>query len=159
MESKSKVFWRSVYPLVGSVIGVGIFGLPFAFAQAGFFVGLTHLIVLAIINTVVLLLYADIVMNTKGHPRFTGIVRRYLGEKWSWSATILLIGSIWGAMVAYIIIGGQFLHALIAPMVGGEVTIYSLIFFFVSSLLLIGGLGFISRIEMYFVFVLLFVSF
>ncbi|MCH8049252.1 hypothetical protein IH979_00900, partial [Patescibacteria group bacterium] len=159
MGAKRKIFWRSVYPLVGSVIGVGMFGIPFAFAQAGFFVGLTHLIVLGVIYAFVLLIYADIIMNTRGHPRFTGVVRRYLGERWSWVATLLLIGAIWGAMIAYIIVGGQFLHALVAPLIGGEVMIYQLLFFVVSAVLLIGGLGFIARLAVVFVIALLLMLF
>jgi amino acid permease len=46
--------WRTAQPLVGSVIGVGIFGLPFVFAQAGFVIGLGHLVVVGLINLVVL---------------------------------------------------------------------------------------------------------
>ncbi|MFH1631518.1 MAG: aromatic amino acid transport family protein [bacterium] len=158
-ESKNRIFWRSVQPLVGSVIGVGIFGLPFVFAQAGFGIALIHLIVLALVNAVILITYGDIIMNTSGHARFTGIVRRYMGRGWSWFATLIMFGAVWGAMVAYIIIGGTFLHALISPIVGGELMIYQLVFFAISSLLLIGGLGFISRLEVVFVLALLIMLF
>lgn len=155
MKAKQRVFWRSVYPLVGSVIGVGIFGLPFAFGQAGFGIGVIHLVVLGLVNTFMLLIYADIVMNTDGHPRLTGIVERYLGKGWSHVATVLMIGSIWGAMLAYIIVGGEFLHALLAPVLGGALMTYQVVFFFVSAVLLIGGLGFISRLQVVFVLTLL----
>lgn len=155
MSRKSGVSLRSLQPLIGSVIGVGIFGLPYVFAQAGFTVGLIHLFIVLIVNTVVLLAYGDIIMNTSGHPRFTGIVQRYAGDGWGWLATIAAFGAAWGAMVAYIIVGGEFLHALLSPALGGSVIIYNLIFFSVSAGLLIGGLGFISRLEVFFVFGLL----
>ncbi|MBU0614108.1 hypothetical protein KJ766_02375, partial [Patescibacteria group bacterium] len=67
MNSQKKIFWRSVQPLVGSVIGVGIFGLPFVFARSGFFVALVYMVVLALVNTLLLLMYADVIKNTKGN--------------------------------------------------------------------------------------------
>lgn len=155
MKSNTGLLWHSIQPLIGSVIGVGIFGLPFAFAQAGFGIGLIHLVVLGVVNLLMLLIYADIVMYTDGHPRFTGIVGRYLGAHWSWAATLLMLGSIFGAMVAYVIVGGEFLHALFSPVVAASTTTYQVVFFAVCALLLIGGLGFISRLEIVFVLALL----
>ncbi|MDP2631370.1 MAG: aromatic amino acid transport family protein [Candidatus Uhrbacteria bacterium] len=154
-ESKQRIFWRSIQPLVGSVIGVGIFGLPFVFAQSGFFIALVYLLVLAFVNAVLLLAFGDIIINTSGHPRFTGVVNRYLGKAWSWVATVLMFGATWGAMIAYIIIGGTFLHVLLSPVIGGGLIVYQCVFFFVSSFLLIGGLGFITRLEVFFVLALL----
>ncbi len=155
MTKSGRRFLRSVQPFVGSVIGVGIFGLPFVFAQAGYVVGLAHLLVLAGVYLVVLLAYADIVTNTKGHPRFVGIVRKYLGPKWSWIAVLLMLVGIWGALLAYILIGGEFLHVLFSEVTGGSLVTFQIVFFLICSLLLIGGLGFIARLEVVFVFALL----
>lgn len=155
MVPTEKAFRRSIYPFIGSVIGVGIFGLPFVFAQAGFAIGLVHLLVLAVVNGVVLLTYADIVINTAGHSRFTGIVKKYLGLPWSWVATVFMFCSAWGAMIAYIIIGGEFLDALLGSLLPWSLFTFQLIFFVVSAFLLIGGLGFISKLETVFVFSLL----
>ncbi len=155
MTSSGKRFLHSVQPFVGSVIGVGIFGLPFVFSQAGFGIGIVHLVVIAAVYSVVLLAYADIVMNTRGNPRFVGIVRKYLGYKWSWIAVLLMIGAIWGALLAYILIGGEFLHALLSSATGGSLFTFQIVFFVICAGLLIGGLGFIARLEVVFVFALL----
>jgi len=53
-NSQRKIFWGAVQPLLGSIIGVGIFGLPYVFAQAGFGIGLVHLLVVGLFNLVVL---------------------------------------------------------------------------------------------------------
>ncbi len=37
-------FWYAVAVLVGSTVGVGIYGMPFAFQKAGFGVGLLFLL-------------------------------------------------------------------------------------------------------------------
>lgn len=155
MEKEQKLFWRGIQPLVGSVIGVGIFGLPYVFAQAGFGIALVHLVILAFVNTVLLLMYADVIRNTKGHPRLAGIVRRYLGAHWSWVTTAAMFAATWGALVAYMIIGGEFLFALLSPLLGGSLFVYQIIFYAVSAVLVFGGLGFISHLEVAFVMALL----
>lgn len=150
-------FLKSLMPFIGSVIGVGIFGLPYVFAQSGFFIGLIHLVVIGLVNASVLLLYADIVMNSKGQARLTGYMRTFLGEHWATLASVVAFGTNWGAMLAYMILGGQFLFTLLSPSIGGEVVLYQLGFFILSSLLLIGGLGFIAHLELVFVTLLLIV--
>jgi tyrosine-specific transport protein len=155
MKSQRAVFWRGVQTFIGSVIGVGVFGLPFVFAQAGIGIALIHLVFLGIINLLFLLIYSDIVRNTKGHHRMTGIVEIYMGRAWALFSTVIQFLGVWGAIIAYIIIGGTFSHVLLSPLLGGEVFIYQIGFFLVSSLLVLGGIGFVSRIEAFLVFTLL----
>jgi len=154
-NSQRKIFWGAVQPLLGSIIGVGIFGLPYVFAQAGFGIGLVHLLVVGLFNLVVLLAFADLIVNTSAKSRLTGVIRRFLGDHWSYFATIVAFASTWGAMIAYIIIGGEFLHAILAPLLGADVVFYQIFFFLVSSVLLIGGIGFIAGLELVFVLILL----
>lgn len=152
---RGKRFLRSLMPFIGSVIGVGIFGLPYVFVQSGFFIGLAHLLVIGAVNLTVLLLYADIVMNSTGQARLTGYMRTFLGEHWASVASVVAFGTNWGAMLAYMILGGQFLFTLLSPLLGGEVGMYQIGFFLMSAFLLIGGLGFIAHLELVFVSLLL----
>jgi amino acid permease len=155
MTKRTRLFIRSTQALIGAVIGVGIFGIPYVFAQAGVGIGLVHLVVLGTVNLLMLLAYVDIVLNTNGHHRLVGNVKEYLGDHWGWLMTIALFFSSWGAMVAYVILGGGFLHALISPLTGGTVFIFQMLFAIVFGLLMIGGLSMISRLEVVFVFVLI----
>lgn len=148
-------FLRSIQAFIGAVIGVGIFGLPYVFGQAGVAIGLIHIIVIGLVNFILLATYADIVMNIPGHRRLTGIVDTFLGRHWGLFATVLFFASTWGAMIAYIIIGGEFLEILLQPLVALSITGAQLLFFLVSAILLIGGLGFISRIQGVFIALLL----
>jgi amino acid permease len=147
MEEKKSLFWRSVTVFIGGVIGVGIFGLPYVFAQAGVAIGLAHLLGLAAVIAIITRAYADLVLLSPGQPRLAGVVRRYLGAPWArLSAGIFMLGA-WGALLAYIIVGGTFWHAIFSPMLGGENFWYQIAFFLVSSFLLIGGLSLVSRLE------------
>ena len=41
---KNREFLHATSILIGTMVGVGIFGIPFAFAKAGFWVGLSFLV-------------------------------------------------------------------------------------------------------------------
>ena len=154
MKKRNVLFVRSAQALIGSVIGVGIFGIPYVFAQSGFSVGLVHLIVIGFVNLVMLIGYVEIVLHDRNRNRLVGSVEQHLGKHWAWVMSITLFGGIWGAMVAYIIIGGEFMHAVASPIIGGGEVLYQLIFMIGMSALLIGGINIISRLQVVFVFVL-----
>jgi len=133
--------------MIGAIVGVGVFGLPYVFAQAGFAVALLELLAIAILLTILQLMQAEVAIQTPGKERLAGFVRHYMGKQWSWLAVAALSASIWGAMLAYMIVGGNFLFLLLSPLFGGTETIYSLIIALFASLLIYRGLQFASRIE------------
>lgn len=154
MKSQTKLFWRASLTLVVAGVGVGIFGLPYVFAQSGVALGLVHLAVLGAVNMFAMVLLADLIVGTKGHPRITGIVERYLGEPYKWVAMALTFGSGWAALLAYMLVGGSFAYALLNPVIGGGEVVYQVGFWAVGSLLVLGGLGFIGKLESLFALVL-----
>ncbi len=154
MKSQTKLFWRASLTLVVAGVGVGIFGLPYVFAQSGVALGLAHLAVLGAVNMFAMVLLADLIAGTKGHPRIAGIVERYLGEPYKWVAMALTFGSGWAALLAYMLVGGSFAFALLGPVLGGGEVLYQIGFWAVGSLLVAGGLGFIGKLESLFALVL-----
>ena len=156
MIKRSISFFKSIQALIGAIIGVGIFGIPYAMAQAGFAIGLAHIIILGAVNLVMVLAYVELVLYDGGNNRLVGSMKEHLGEHWGFVMATVLFGSIWGAMLAYMIIGGEFLHVLINPILGGGLTFYQYIFFIICSFFLLGGLGMVARLELFFVTALLF---
>ena len=67
--------------MVGSVVGVGVFGLPFVFSQTGYGAGLLVLLLLSSTMTGILFMYADVIAHTPGEHRFAGIIETYLGKR------------------------------------------------------------------------------
>lgn len=149
-------FYRTVGMMIGAIVGVGVFGLPYVFAQAGFALALTELILIGFLLTILQLMQAEVAIQTKGTHRLVGYVRTYLGSGWSWIAMITLAGGIWGAMLAYMIVGGKFLQLLGSPLFEGTEIFYSLLIALVASVMIYRGLRFASKIEMMVVAVLLF---
>lgn len=142
--------------IIGAIVGVGVFGLPYAFAQSGFVVGLGWLILLGFFTIVLQLMFAEMAVDTEGKDRLVGYVRRYAGPKFGWAATVAFLGLMWGAQIAYMIVGGEFLHQLLSPFIGGTPFVYAFVVAAAASALIFRGLKFAAKIEMAVVFILLF---
>ena len=149
-------FLRSVGMMIGAIIGVGIFGLPYAFAQSGIAIGLFWLIIVGGLLTILQLMFAEVVVQTEGKHRLAGYIEIYLGRKLSWIGMFGLASGIWGAMTAYIIVGGRFLFLLLNPLFGGPELVYSIIVAVVATYLIYRGLIFASKLEVILIGALLF---
>jgi tyrosine-specific transport protein len=147
MKRDRKAIIKASATMIGTIIGVGMFGVPYAVSKSGFLIGLLYLIGLGLIMLVLHLFYTDIVLNTKEKHRYVGYARLYLGKKGRGIAYASALFGIGGSLIAYLIIGGEFLHALINPYLGGEVFSYQVIFFLVMAFAVLFGLRLVSIIE------------
>lgn len=102
-------FIEAVLILSGMIIGVGMFGIPFSFAKAGFLLGTLELLVLTAVMLVFHIVYADIVIGTGKFHRVPGYVKTYLGHNLSTFAWFATLFGIIGTILVYIIIGTEFL--------------------------------------------------
>lgn len=139
---------RALATFSGTTIGVGLFGLPFVTAQVGFLPMLGYFAVISIIMLYAHLLYGEIVSRTPTNQRLPGYARIYLGKKAERLEYVSTIIGLTGALLAYIVIGSQFLHALFAPFIGGSILVYASIFFILGALLIYTGSQSISRAEL-----------
>jgi amino acid permease len=119
-------FWRSVALMIGGILGVGVFGLPYLFVRSGLAAGLVSLVALAAAVGVLNLMYGEIVMRTAGKHRLGGYVKEYLGAGWGVAASLVMVAALVGALVAFLIVGGRFLHDLFGPTFGGPEWMYAL---------------------------------
>jgi len=140
-------FWKALSVFVGTIVGVGIFGLPWVAYKSGFFILLFYFLILTTVAIVVHLMLGDIILKTKGNHRFPGYVKKYLGARWSRMAFFAICFGLFGAQLAYLVVGGVFLTNLLSPYLGGSFLIYTLIFFALGSLLIYKGIKSISFIE------------
>jgi len=147
MKNEKHLFIRAVSVLVGTVVGAGIFGLPYAFVQSGFIVGLVYLLVLAALFLITKMCYAETVLRTADNLEMSGYVERYLGKLGKIVIVLCLIFGIFSTLVAYIIGVGEFLHSLFGPLVGGSQFFWSVIFWALMSIFVLIGIGIVSRLE------------
>lgn len=149
------VFLKALSVFLGTVIGVGIFGLPFVAFKAGFFVIILFFLLMILVAVSIHFLYAEIVLGTKKIHRLPGYVEEYLGEKWKKITFLVVALGLMGALLAYLIVGGEFLNFLFAPYFGGSPFLYTLLFFALGSYLVFRGMKSISGVELSLLIVIL----
>ena len=146
-------FLRALSVLTGTIIGVGMFGLPYVTARAGFLIVVFYFFFITAIVVITHLMYGKIALGTTALCRLPGYAEEYLGSNWkkiSFFATGL---GITGALLAYLIVGGEFLRLFFSPYFGGNTLIYTLLFFAAGVFLIFLGIKSVSQIELALLFV------
>lgn len=136
--------YTAVATLVGSIVGVGILGMPFAVAKVGFMPGMVMLAVLALVNVALLLMYAELTLRTSEDHEIPGYGGLYLGHNSQLASLALGVIGGYGTILAYIIAQGQILQTLF----GGNPTIWSIIFFSVAGYIIYRGIEAVRIIEL-----------
>lgn len=147
MHSDTKRVILSITTLIGTVIGVGIFGVPYALSKAGLGIAIAYFVALGAIQLLQHLFYAEAAIATPGKLRLVGLTEKYLGPRAKHVAAVSTVLGFWGGMLAYMIVGGTFLHTLLSPYLGGDVFAYQAGWALVGAGAIFFGLGVISKID------------
>lgn len=158
---EDKNFFYATAALIGTMVGVGVFGVPFSFAKAGFWVGFLFLLLVGFLTLVINTMFGEVVLRTEEKHQSVGYAGLYLGPVWKKVMFFAVTLGIYAAMLAYIIISGDFLSNILSPFFYLSNTAYSYFFAIVLSLLLLAGLKRVSMVELaltaLFIFVVLLV--
>ncbi|MEA2020622.1 MAG: aromatic amino acid transport family protein [Patescibacteria group bacterium] len=127
---------RAVSALVGTIIGAGIFALPYVAYNLGFFVFSSLLLLISILSTVVNQLYVSVINSTHGDHQLPGYAAIYTGKWGEYFSFVFLILGLYGALTAYLVQGGEFLTSIF-PVTRGLAVF---LFWLVLALLLFFGL-------------------
>lgn len=140
-------FRHSAAAMVGTMVGVGIFGVPYVFSQAGFWIGAAWLIGIAAVMVLFYLMYAELMLRTEGEHQLVGYAQRWLGPWGKRVISFALILGIYGALLAYTIVVGQFLHNIFSSYFAFDPQLYSVVFTVVLAPLILARLTTVSFIE------------
>lgn len=107
-------FFKSLSILLGTIIGAGVFGIPYVIEKSGIVLGLFYLLILGGAVFFIHLFFGEAILRTSGNFRLPGLSQRYLGG-WGKNLTSLSVTiGVTGALLAFLILGGQFLNILLA---------------------------------------------
>ena len=143
--------------LSGTIIGVGIFSLPYITSRVGSLIMLGYFLVLGGLVILVTLCFGELSLRTPDFKRLPGFAKIYLGN---WGKRIALISTILGlsgASLAYLIVGGKFLETLLSPIFGGNNFLYTFIYLILGAVLIYFGIKAIAKVE-FWGFVLFFIT-
>ena len=120
---------HNLFLLLGTIIGAGIFSLPIALAKTGFLVFFPFALALGYLLGKTNTLYREIVESTRERHQLPGYVKRLLGNKLSFVSVICLLFSTLGALLAYLILSGEFIAKIVpvSPAIGSWI-FYAVVF-------------------------------
>jgi len=145
--NKLKIIIYAVSTLSGTIIGVGLFSLPYITLKVGFWVMLGYFLILGTLVILVHLFFGELSLKTPDFKRLPGFAKIHLGNWGEKTAFISTILGIFGAILAYLIVGGEFLTELLSPIFGGGNFIWTLFYFAVGALLIFFGIKAIAKVE------------
>ena len=99
--------------MLGTAIGAGIFSLPYVFSLAGVWLAGGGMLLALATVLLVNLFYLKIISHVPGDHQLAGYGERFFGKKGKVAGGLLLLTSCWGAVLAYIILGSDFLSLLL----------------------------------------------
>ncbi len=137
----------AVATLTGTIIGVGIFSLPYIASRAGLGLMILYLIALTAIVLIINLMFSEVALKTPDFLRLPGCAKTHLGKWGKIIASVsMIIGSV-GTLLAYIIVGGGFLAGLLGSVFGASSMLYVLIYFIIGAMYIYMGSKAIAKLE------------
>ncbi len=144
----SKIVY-AVSILSGTIIGAGLFALPYLTLQVSIWVMLGYFIVLGFLAFLIHYFFAEVALETPDFIRIPKFAQKYLGNTGYRIALFSGILGLFGVNLAYLILGGEFLNAIFNPFIGFNPVFYTLIYFLVGSLVVFWGIKAISKIQFF----------
>ena len=144
-----KPFLFATAMLMTTIVGVGMFGLPYAASKSGFLIAAVFLVLLTFILTTLHLFYGEVVGRTKTEHRLVGYTDHYLGKRGKILVSLSVMVGFYGSLLVYIIIGGNFLNIVLSPIINLPSVVFNLIFFFIGTLAVYLGLRVISGLDLF----------
>src|SRR3989338_260237 len=142
-----KLLIRAAASMVGMIIGAGIFAVPYAFLRSGTAAGIVLTAGVGVVFLVIHLLYGEVVLRTKEPHRLAGFAAMYLGPWGKRVVTVTSVLGFYGAILAYIVLGGAFLQAIVAPFLPITLFWSQIVFFVFVALVIFQGLRLAARLE------------
>ncbi len=131
--------------LIGTIVGAGILGIPYAVAKVGFLYGFLLILGIGLAFLFLNLFLGEIVLRTKGQHQLPGYAGKYLG---SWGKRLMgfsMLLGLYGALTAYLIGEGTTLYTLLG---WGSPLLYILLFFGIVTFIIIRGIKATGKAEL-----------
>jgi amino acid permease len=145
---RDKQFLHATAILIGTMVGVGVFAIPFAFAKSGFWIGFLFLVFIAFTTVLMNMIYGEVILRTHRDHQIVGYTQFYLGNFWKKVMFFSIILTTYAALLAYIIIAGEFIMNILSPFYYISAFGYSIWFFVVVSVLIFLGLRTVAWVEL-----------
>jgi amino acid permease len=143
---KNLSFWEAFATIVGTVVGLGIFAIPYAAKNVGVAPTVALIIFIAVMSVLVSILYAEIVIFDKREECIVSYAKRYLGQWMGRIETCSVFFGYTGSILAYVLAISVFVKEFIPQ---GENYFWPIILFYtaISGLVLLRGIRSLGNLE------------
>ncbi|HEV8017940.1 MAG TPA: aromatic amino acid transport family protein [Steroidobacteraceae bacterium] len=144
---------RGILVFSSTIIGAGILALPVIASGAGFLPLAVMIFIMAVVSALSGLYIAEAVLADREPLHLPTLAGRHLGP---WGARAMFAGIMvytYGALLGYLAAGGQIIFTLAAGAI--PVWLGTLIYFALASLIVHRGMVAVSRVNTYFMYVML----
>lgn len=142
-------FFYAVATLSGTMIGAGLFALPYAIMKVGFWPGLAYMLVLSAATAVLMFAYLEVVLSTKGmHHQMVSYAGKYLGKGGKVAAAVAQVLGQYGSLLVYVIAAGEVLFFTVGRFLGGDERFYGLGFALFCTIAIYLGVSALKKLEL-----------
>ena len=103
-------FFKVAAIVAAATVGDGVFALPYVFVRAGWLTCLFYLVVLAVFVSAAHVIYLKVLEKIGEKERLLGLAERYFGRGGFWIGFVAIVFGLLLTLVAYLILGEQFVH-------------------------------------------------
>lgn len=148
---RSSIFAFAI--LVGTIVGAGIFGLPYVISRSGVLPAFFYFLVLGGAVLLLHLFIGEIVLRTSGKYRIIGYASKYLGNKAKYLMLVSTVIGLGGSLLAYGILAGDFLKIIFSSFpvtsIGLPPFAFTIIFFLSLAPFIFRGMKIIAPAEIF----------
>jgi amino acid permease len=94
--------------LAGTIIGAGIFSLPYVFAHVGLVAGAIFLVGFTLVYFFIHRMYADLALTESGRHQFVSLAKRFLPKPLAAAASISILAELLFVLAVYLILVPSF---------------------------------------------------
>src|SRR6185437_233506 len=132
---KSGTALKIALVVAAATVGDGVFALPFVFKTAGWFVGIIYLAALGGFVIFAHIIYLKTLEKVGEKEPLLALSKIYLGEAGFWTGFLAIVVGLLLTLVAYLILGMQFIHLALPAVGSGEAFAVFWIFLSISVFL------------------------
>jgi amino acid permease len=155
MLSKTKNFILAFSTLAGTIIGVGMFGLPYITSRVGIIPMVINMILVGLVVMLLHLIYGEIILRTNGKHRLVGYAQIYFGSVGKFFATIIFFVTLYLALLAYLLVGSEFLQTFFSGWINLSNGGWAIIMATVGYLMIFRGIKTSGYFEVLMTFILI----
>jgi len=149
---------EAIAVLVGTIIGAGVFTLPYIAANSGVLIAISWLIIVCFIIIFLHLCFGEIILRTKEDYRLPGYIGHYLNSSAKKFVLLITFLTFAFSLLIYLLLGSQFLGIIINSLFSENIFPQGLIMIFLwlcLSLIILTNGKKLSKINFYLSFLLL----